>query len=258
MPRRPRQCPPGYVYHVLNRGVGRMTLFDDEQDYAAFERVLMRTRERLAGVAGVELFAYCLMPNHWHLLVRPHEAGALSQFMRLLTVTHSQRWHAHRHSAGTGPIYQGRFKSFPVQDERHFLTVARYVERNALRAKLVARAQDWRWSSLAVRRLRGRDRSADTAERQALLCPWPIPGRSEPSGGGRWREPRGWLATVNRPQSRAELEALRTSVQRGRPFGDAGWVKRAAAATGTASSLRPCGRPRKMVQAGEEQRQARK
>ena len=242
MPRLPRQCPPGYVYHVLNRGVGRMTLFEDDDDYAAFERVMMRTRQR---VHGVELFAYCLMPNHWHLLLRPRRAGALSEFMRLLSVTHSQRWHAHRHSAGTGPIYQGRFKSFPMQGERHLLTVARYVERNALRAKLVERAQDWRWSSLAARR----DSGTDAAERQAMLSAWPIPAVAGAAGVAgamnRFGEPRGWLATVNRPQSQAELEALRVSVQRGRPFGEAGWVKRAAAATGSASSLRPRGRPRK-------------
>ncbi|MEX0654234.1 MAG: transposase [Phycisphaeraceae bacterium] len=241
MPRRPRQCPPGHVYHVLNRGVGRMTLFEDEADYAAFERVLMRTRER---VPEVELFAWCLMPNHWHLLVRPKRAGgpgALSEFMRLLTVTHSQRWHAHRRSAGTGPLYQGRFKSFPMQTEGHFLTVARYVERNPLRAGLVGsgRAQDWRWSSLAARRARGE------AERQALLSPWPVRGEPGRPGVGRWREPRGWLAKVNRAESPAELEALRLSVQRGRPYGDEAWVEKVAAKLDLGSTLRPRGRPRK-------------
>ncbi len=94
MPRRARQCPPGYVYHVLNRGVGRMTLFEDDDDYAAFERAMMRTRQR---VPGVELFAWCLMPNHWHLLMRPKRVGALSAFMRLFPVIHRQRWHAGCH-----------------------------------------------------------------------------------------------------------------------------------------------------------------
>ena len=214
-------------------------MFEDDDDYAAFERVMMRTRQR---VPGVELFAYCLMPNHWHLLVRPKRAGVLSEFMRLLSVTHSQRWHAHRHSAGTGPIYQGRFKSFPMQGERHLLTVARYVERNALRAKLVERAQDWRWSSLAARR----DSGTDAAERQAMLSAWPIPAVAGAAGVmNRFGEPRGWLATVNRPQSQAELEALRVSVQRGRPFGEAGWVQAVAEKLDLGAALRSRGRPRK-------------
>jgi hypothetical protein len=88
----------------------------------------------------MRLLAYCLMPNHFHLLVWPRADGDLSQFLRWLTVTHTQRWHAHHRTAGTGHLYQGRFKSFPVQSDEHFLTVCRYVERNALRANLVGRA----------------------------------------------------------------------------------------------------------------------
>jgi putative transposase len=88
------------------------------------------------------------MPNHWHLLLWPRRDGELSEILRWITVTHTQRWHAHHRTAGTGPVYQGRFKSFPVQTDAHFLTVARYVERNALRAKLVPRAEDWQWSSI--------------------------------------------------------------------------------------------------------------
>src|SRR5436305_82424 len=88
------------------------------------------------------------MPNHWHLVLEPHEDGELSRFVGWLSLTHTQRWHAHRRSAGTGHVYQGRFKSFPIQDDEHFLTVCRYVERNALRAHLVKRAENWRWGSL--------------------------------------------------------------------------------------------------------------
>jgi putative transposase len=88
------------------------------------------------------------MPNHWHLLLWPRNDGELSEVMRWITVTHAQRWHAHRQSSGSEPVYQGRFKSFPVQTDEPFLMVARYVERNALRAKLVERAEEWQWSSL--------------------------------------------------------------------------------------------------------------
>src|SRR5580658_3294321 len=102
------------------------------------------------------------MPNHWHLVLKPHEDRELSLFVGWLTLTHTQRWHAHRRDAGSGHVYQGRFKSFPVQADRHFLTVARYVERNPLRANLVASAADWRWSSLWVR-------ARGAADERALL-----------------------------------------------------------------------------------------
>ena len=142
MPRRPRLAAGDLAYHVLNRRVGRLPLFDKPADYAAFEKVLAEAH------AQTRIAAYCLMPNHWHLLLWPRHDGELSEVLRWITVTHTQRWHAHHHTAGTGPVYQGRFKSFPVQTDAHFLTVARYVERNALRAKLVSRAEDGQWSSL--------------------------------------------------------------------------------------------------------------
>ena len=128
---------------MLNRRVGRLELFDKASDYLAFEKILTEAHHR----TGVRIAAYCLMANHWHLLLWPRTDGELSEVMRWITVTHTERWHAHRHSSGTGPVYQGRFKSFPVQTDEHFITVARYVERNALRAKLVERAEEWRWSS---------------------------------------------------------------------------------------------------------------
>jgi len=109
----------------------------------------------------------CWPTGHFHLLVWPRVEGDLSQFMRWLTVTHTQRWHAHHRTAGTGHLYQGRFKSFPVQSDEHVLTVCRYVERNALRANLVKRAEVWKWGSL-----RGR-RAKDDANRP-VLTPWPF------------------------------------------------------------------------------------
>lgn len=224
MPRRPRHAPGGHIYHVLNRAAGRRALFRKPADYDAFERILIETCARMP---GVDLLAYCLMPNHWHLLLRPSRDGEVSEFMRLLTVTHTQRLHAHRHTAGTGPVYQGRFKSFPVQSANHFLTVVRYVERNALRAGLVERAQDWRWCSLHAR---GEGR----APLCAVLRDWPAPGI-----------PARWVQTVNRPMTRKEREAVRLCVKRSRPYGDTDWVERTAAKLGLTASLRPPGRPRK-------------
>jgi putative transposase len=222
MPRRPRIATGGLVYHVLNRRVSRLPLFDTERDYAAFERIL----EEAIARSGIRLAAYCVMPNHWHLLLWPREDDELSEAMRWLTVTHTQRWHAFHRTAGTGPIYQGRFKSFPVQTDAHFLTVARYVERNALRANLVRRAQNWRWGSL-WRQCKG------DAKARAILSAWPV------------ARPRHWLGYVNRPETVQELEALRRSVQRGRPFGSEPWQARTAKRLSLESTLRPRGRPRK-------------
>lgn len=221
MPRRPRLAAGDLAYHVLNRRVGRLTLFEDPADYAAFEKILAEAYAQ----TRIRITAYCLMATHWHLLLWPRQDGELSEVLRWITVTHTQRWHAHHQTAGTGPVYQGRFKSFPVQTNEHFLTVARYVERNPLRAKLVKQAENWQWSSL-WRRARG------DAKLTAWLSDWPI------------APPRNWVTRVNRPETGEELEALRVCVQRGRPFGEEAWVNRMAKRFGMESTLRPRGRPK--------------
>src|SRR5580698_6912385 len=119
MPRPRRAAEGGLVYHALNRANARMTIFESDDDYAAFERVLAQAVAKY----DMRLLAYCLMPNHFHLLLWPREDADLSQFMRWLTLTHTQRWHAHHQTVGSGHLYQGRFKSFPVQSDDHYFTV---------------------------------------------------------------------------------------------------------------------------------------
>ncbi len=227
MPRRPRVDSGGLAYHVLNRGVGRMRLFEDEADYAAFERVLAQALERSP---EARLLGYCVMPTHWHLVLWPRGDGVLSEFMRWLTVTHTQRWHAHRHTAGTGPVYQGRYKSFPIDQGEHLLTALRYVERNALRAGLVKRAEAWRWGSLW--RWANRGRASGRGADLPVLSDWPVD------------RPRQWLRHVNEPLTGAEEEALRRCVRRGCPYGPPRWVERMARRLSLESTLRPIGRPR--------------
>jgi putative transposase len=166
------------------------------------------------------------MPNHWHLLLWPRQDGDLSNYMRLVTLTHTQRLHAYRASAGTGHVYQGRFKSFVVQNDAHFLTVSRYVEANALRGELVRRAEDWRWGSLARVR-RGQE------DRPPRLHTWPV------------TRPSDWLAYVNQPAGALEVEKLRRCAHRGCPYGDEAWVQGMADQLGLQSTLRARGRPTK-------------
>src|SRR5207244_3632564 len=135
MPRSARNAPGGLVYHVLNRAVARLPLFQKDGDYAAFERVLAEALAR----HPIRLLSYCVMPNHWHMVLWPKKDGELTAFLRWLTHTHTMRWHAHYHTSGTGHLYQGRFKSFPIEADDHLYAVLRYVERNALRAGLVGR-----------------------------------------------------------------------------------------------------------------------
>jgi putative transposase len=143
MPRVARIAPAGFIFHVFNRGNARGQLFEHERAYEAFERVITESVDRIA----IRILAYCIMPNHWHMVLWPTREGELGQFVQRLTTTHVRRWHLYRQSVGTGHLYQGTFKSFPIQDDDHFLTVCRHVEQNPLRAGLVSRAEDWRWSS---------------------------------------------------------------------------------------------------------------
>ena len=209
------------MFHVLNRGVARMQLFEKTGDYEAFERVLSETLQE----APMRICSYCVMPNHWHMLVWPERDGDLGRFMQRLTITHVRRWQEHRHYVGLGHVYQGRYKSFPVEEDDHFLAVARYVERNPLRANLVERAEQWRWSSLWRRGCGG-------AEQKSILAHWPV------------EAPEDWVERVNRADNERELEALRRSVQRGRPYGTSEWQRRIVKSLGLESAYRSAGRPK--------------
>lgn len=223
MPRASRAAAGGICYHVLNRGNGGAVVYRDEADYQSFINLIDRTRARLP----MRVLAYCLMPNHFHLVLWPHGDSELSRWMQLLTTAYVRRHHRRHDTAGH--LWQARFKAFPIQEDAHLFTVLRYVERNPLRAGLVGRAEDWRWSSLPDR----------LARRGARVHPSPLP------------LPRNWRKRVNGAETAAELEAIRGCVNRGTPMGDPPWASRMAGELGLASTLRPHGRPRKQTRAGE-------
>lgn len=224
MPRRARSIVGGYAYHVLNRANGRLRLFKKQADFAAFERIIVEAFERVP----LRIFGYTLMGNHWHFVVCPRQRqdDQVSEFFRWLTVTHSQRWHAHHRTAGMGHVYQGRFKSFPIAEDEHLLSVLRYVERNPLRAGLVERAEDWPWGSL-------RRRTLGTPEERALLAESPV------------RLGRSWCEHVNQAQTEAEEQAIRRSIQRGQPYGGDAWQAKVARQLNLEHTFRPRGRPKK-------------
>ena len=149
-----------------------MKLFSKESDYAAFEGLLEQTCES----RSMRICAYCLMPNHWHFVLWPEHDGELAAFMQQLTTKHVRRWQLHRRRVGYGHVYQSRYKSFPVEEEEYFYQLVRYVERNALRADLVGRAEDWKWCSLWRR-------TSGTSEQKQLLSPWPV---AYPRGCAGW------------------------------------------------------------------------
>lgn len=187
MARRARRLQAGGIQHVVNRGALRAPLFADEAGCRLFLGAL---RDALAR-HPVDLLAWCVMPNHWHLLLRPRTVEALPGFVRWLTLAHSRRWQAFHARPGQGTLYQGRYRSVPIEGDDQLLTVLRYIERNPVRAGLADSAADWRWSSVHER-LGGLG---------GLLAPSPVP------------LPMGWLDLLDTSQSPDEVEAMRQALE---------------------------------------------
>jgi len=200
----------------MNRGARRQGLFGEDADYQVWFGSFAEAHERFP----VDVFAYCVMPNHFHLVLRAKEDRQLTDFMRLGTLTHSKRWHRNRGSRGTGAVYQGRYRAFPVQTNRYFYNLCRYVETNAQRACLVARAEDWPWSSVSAR----------CKNFQLLrLQEWPI------------SQPADWVEQINGTTSTTDLERVRRSVARGVPLGDDEWSRHTAEPLGLSNHFRQPG-----------------
>jgi putative transposase len=206
----------GHVFHVINRGARRHTLFSGAPDYAEFQQLLRNAQRR----TPLSLFVYCLMSTHIHLVVRPANDQELPEFMRWLCGTHAKRFNRDRAATGVGAVYQGRYRAFPVQGDHHFLRVCRYVERNPLRARLVARAESWPWSSLGQG---GRN------SQLVSLATWPVV------------RPANWNEWVNQVATVSEEAAIRECLKRSRPYGDDDWVTETVDRLGLQHTMR---RPR--------------
>jgi putative transposase len=187
VPNRP-SADPGTTFHVVNRATRGQLLFEDFGEYLSFLRLMAWALSR----APVDLFAYCLMPNHWHLLLRPATHRELSTFMYELSKEHAlglRRW---RGDEGHGAVYQGRYRASPVDTDTYFYRAVRYVERNPVRAKLSERVDEWLWSSASrIGTIQG-----------ILLTDWPLP------------RPSNWTEFVNHVEPQRDVDFIRMRTRR--------------------------------------------
>ena len=218
MPRIARGFIDGFVYHVINRGNGGQPVFHENRDYQAFVDLVKKAKR----VFGVKLFAYCLMPDHFHMIVLPGKAEHLSKWMQWIMTSYVRRYH---HDYGTnGHLWQGRFKSFIVQQDEHLITLMRYVEANPERAGLVNTSKEWYWSS---------HRETLGKRLRTVIDELPI------------GLPKAWESCVHTMLTESDLQRIRESVNRQSPYGTPIWVTTLCRELGIESTIRPRGRPKK-------------
>jgi putative transposase len=222
MPRLVRVDIANQIYHVINRANGRLTMFNKKEDYQLFEQLLLEAKE----MTGMHILAYCIMPNHWHLVLQPQNDGDLGLFMHRLTNTHTRHVHVKTETIGSGHLYQGRYKSFMVESDSYLLTLIKYVERNPVRANLSSLCEDWQWGS-AWRRIHGNE------EQKKLLDESPTP------------LPQDYQTWINTSDKEDDLKTIRHSLNKGVPYGREKWVDVMVTKYHLESSVRSVGRPKK-------------
>ncbi len=221
MPRIARGLADNFVYHILNRGNNKQGIFQKEHDYMAFVNLMLEAKRRWP----IKIFAYCLMPNHFHIILIPVQAERLSKWMQWLMTSHVRRYH--KHYGTSGQIWQGRFKSFIIQNDEHLITALRYVEANPVRSHLVNLAEDWLWSS---------HKETIGKRNHYLIDRIPI------------ELPANWDKRVNESMEEKDLEQLRQSIKRQSPYGASEWQSMISKQLGLESTLRPIGRPKNIIQ----------
>ena len=218
MPRGPRNLSDGAFYHILNRGNAKQKVFHDTQDYTFFLQSVVRAKDK----HPVDIFAYCLMPNHFHFVVRADIATDISKLIHIFMTRFNQRYRRVYNSIGH--IWQGRYKDFMIQNEDHLMVVIRYIERNPVQAGLVVSASNWRWSSHNERITGGKLIIHDNYI-------FPLNGK--------------WTEYVNSSISEKEKQKMERSIIHQTPFGDEDWVKKTCEQYGLEHTRRLPGRPRK-------------
>jgi len=222
MSRAPRVDVGDEIYHIINRTNGRIQIFNSKEDYLHFENLLREAQK----LTDMRIIAYTIMPNHWHLVLYPRHDRDLSVFMQWLTLTHTQQYHVRKNTVGYGHIYQGRYKSFLVSKDNYLLQLIRYVEQNPLRAKLVKKAEDWQWGS-AWRRY-----YLNKTKDKGFLSNIPID------------LPNNYRIWLNQLDENDDLEEIRLSVEKGKPFGTMKWVDKMVEKFKLLSTTRNGGRPK--------------
>lgn len=196
MPTKPRIQAGNVVYHVMNRAIRNLSPFQTDRDYLEFEKILRRALEKYK----VRVISYCIMPNHWHLLLWPCATGVLSRFVQWISSVHAKLWNRTHSAVGRGAIYQSRYKSIPVKSDGHLLVAMRYVEQNPLRAGLVKKPRHWRWSSAHERTLKLRNVTPIITTEQTPVPP-------------------DFVSELDERTSRVELGVIRTHIRKSIPFG---------------------------------------
>ncbi|KKW47981.1 hypothetical protein A2766_02635 [Candidatus Kaiserbacteria bacterium RIFCSPHIGHO2_01_FULL_58_22] len=209
-----------HVYHVINRAVGRFQIFNGDEDYRMFQEMLLEAKE----MVDMRILSFSLMPNHWHLQLYPENDGDMGEFMHWITNAHTRRVHALTETIGTGPLYQGRYKSFLIQKDEHLLAVLKYIERNPVRAKMVKTPEKWRWGSAQVRLF-------GSPKMKKILSESPVP------------LPRNYQKWIREPDKEDDLEEIRGSAQRGTPLGRSTWVENMINQYSLQATARRPGRP---------------
>jgi putative transposase len=227
MPRSPRIVLPGYPHHVVHRGHNRRVIFDAEGDYSSYLDSLLELKKQYA----VRVQAYCLMPNHVHLLLVPESEDGLGWLMKRLAGRHTAR--INRRENHTGALWEGRYYSSPVRRDSYHHECHRYIELNPMRASLVVNPASYRWSSC-------RYRSGPETMPGLDFDPWFM--ALGPSPQERWRAYEAFLAEGIRQD---RLQLIRDAVRRGQLTGDADFATEVAGAIGRIVPRRGPGRPRK-------------
>lgn len=215
------------IYHVINRGNNRQDVFRKAADFEAFITALGDLKQR----KPFALYGYCLLNNHFHLLLRPQQGASISRIMQSLLISHTERHHKHYHSGGH--VWQGRFKSPVIQNDEHLLTVLRYIEANPLRANIVTHAEEYPWSSYPTHGL------GEATELLDRVIPY------EQLSQYTAVRLRKWSEKVHLPLAESTLDAVRRSSTTGLPYGSPAWVARLAKKLDLDLTIRPRGRPRK-------------